>query len=79
VKRAVARRDRDQCAFVSKDGQRCSESTFLEFHHVQAYAQGGLATVENISLRCRRHNQYEAELAFGPRGNSADRETHAFE
>ncbi|PYQ38208.1 MAG: hypothetical protein DMF77_24680 [Acidobacteria bacterium] len=31
------------------------------------YALGGLATVENISLRCRRHNQYEAELVFGPR------------
>jgi hypothetical protein len=26
------------------------------------------ATVENISLRCRRHNQYEAELVFGPAG-----------
>jgi hypothetical protein len=26
-----------------------------------------LATVENISLRCRRHNQYEADLVFGPR------------
>jgi hypothetical protein len=24
----------------------------------------GPATVENISLRCRRHNQYEAELVF---------------
>jgi hypothetical protein len=27
-----------------------------------------LDTVANISLRCRRHNQYEAELAFGSRG-----------
>jgi hypothetical protein len=67
VKRAVVRRDGDQCAFVSKDGQRCTERTFLEFHHVQAYAHGGPATVENISLRCRRHNQYEAELVFGAR------------
>jgi hypothetical protein len=47
VKRAVARRDRDQCAFVSKDGQRCTERTFLEFHHIQTYAHGGPATVEN--------------------------------
>jgi len=68
VKGAVARRDRDQCAFVSKDGQRCTERTFLEFHHIQTYAHGGPATVENISLRCRRHNQYEGELIFGPRG-----------
>ena len=25
----------------------------------------GPAIVENISLRCRRHNQYEAQLIFG--------------
>ena len=24
-------------------------------------------TIDNISLRCRRHNQYEAELVFGSR------------
>jgi hypothetical protein len=34
----------------------------------QAHALDGPATVDNISLRCRRHNQYEAELVvFGPR------------
>ena len=65
VQRAVCRRDGDRCAFVSGDGHRCTERTFLEFHHIQAYAKGGVATVENISLRCRRHNQYEAELVFG--------------
>ncbi len=40
------------------------------------YALGGLATVENISLRCRRHNQYDAERAFGPRGTSVVSEAH---
>jgi hypothetical protein len=65
VKRAVSRRDDGQCAFVAPDGRRCTERTFLEFHHRQPYAKGGLATVENISLRCRRHNQYEAEVVFG--------------
>jgi hypothetical protein len=74
VQRAVSQRDGDQCAFVSKGGHRCTERTFLEFHHIHPYARGGLATVENISLRCRRHNQYEAELVFGPRGASEARE-----
>jgi hypothetical protein len=41
--------------------------TFLEFHHMTPYAKQGPSTVANISLRCRRHNQYEAELIFGPR------------
>ena len=75
VQRAASERDRDQCAFVSKDGRRCTERAFLEFHHIRPYALGGQATVDNISLRCRRHNQYEAELVFGPRGTSLVRET----
>ena len=74
VRRAVWRRDGGQCAFVSKGGHRCTERTFLEFHHILPYALGGWATVENISLRCRRHNQYEADLVFGPRGFSEARE-----
>ena len=74
VKRAAWRRDGGQCAFVSPTGRRCTELTFLEFHHVQAYAKKGPATVGNISLRCRRHNQYEAELIFGPHRGEASRE-----
>ena len=67
VKRVVWRQDAGQCAFVAPDGRRCSEKAFLEFHHVHAHALGGPPTVGNISLRCWRHNQYEAELIFGPR------------
>jgi hypothetical protein len=74
VKREAWRRDAGQCAFVSPTGRRCAESTFLEFHHVQPYAKQGPATVANISLRCWRHNQYEAELIFGPHGPSMVRE-----
>ena len=76
VQRAVWRRDRGQCAFVGKNGHRCTERTFLEFHHIRPYALGGRATVENISLRCRRHNQYEADLVFAPHGTSEVRERH---
>jgi hypothetical protein len=74
VQRAAWRRDGGQCGFVSKDGLRCAERSFLEFHHIRPYARGGPATIENISLRCRRHNQYEAELVFGPRPTSGVRE-----
>jgi hypothetical protein len=72
VKRATWRRDAGQCAFVSPTGRRCSEQTFLEFHHVQPHAKQGPATVANISLRCWRHNQYEAELIFGPHRQKAN-------
>jgi len=66
VKRAVWVRDRGQCAFVAKPGRRCAERALLELHHVQPFALGGEATVSNISLRCRRHNTYEAQMDFGP-------------
>jgi 5-methylcytosine-specific restriction endonuclease McrA len=74
VRRAVWRRDGGQCAFVSSSGHRCTERKYLEFHHVLSYARGGQATIDNISLRCRRHNQYEAELIFGRYGVSVVRE-----
>ena len=64
VKREVWRRDEGRCAFIGGT-RRCTETAFLEFHHVVPYADGGAATVRNIELRCRAHNQYEAVLFFG--------------
>jgi hypothetical protein len=37
----------------------------LEFDHVVPVARGGTATVEGLRLRCRTHNQYEADRVFG--------------
>jgi len=65
VRRDVWLRDGGRCAFVAPNGRRCTERAFLEFHHREPYAIGGEAMVANISLRCRSHNTYEAELAFG--------------
>jgi hypothetical protein len=76
VRGAVWKRDAAQCAFLAPSGTRCTERNYLEFHHVQPFARQGPATVANISLRCRRHNQYEAELIFGPRDSSTGREAH---
>ena len=64
VRRAVWVRDRGRCAFVAEDGRRCGARAFVEFHHLRPYAAGGEATAENIELRCRRHNAYEARLFF---------------
>jgi len=63
-KREVWRRDEGRCAYVGREG-RCTERGFLEYHHVQPYAAGGVATTANIELRCRAHNAYEASLFFG--------------
>jgi hypothetical protein len=65
VKRAVRERDQGQCTFRSESGRRCPARTRLEFDHVEPVARGGQATVDGIRLRCRSHNQYDAECTFG--------------
>jgi hypothetical protein len=74
VRRAVWTRDGGRCAFTGAQG-RCEERGFLEFHHVQPYAAGGKAVLENVELRCRSHNQHEAELFFGTTHPSMVRES----
>jgi 5-methylcytosine-specific restriction endonuclease McrA len=66
VRRAVWTRDEGRCAFVGATG-RCRETGWLELHHRVPCARGGPASVENIELRCRAHNAYEAEREFGAR------------
>ena len=65
IKRQVWSRDEGQCAFVGTAG-RCTERGFLEVHHIVPFADGGRTDVDNLALRCRAHNQHEAEQWFGP-------------
>jgi len=65
VRREVWARDGGACAYVSPDGRRCGSRWRLELHHLQAAAKGGPPTAANISLRCKPHNIFEAELEFG--------------
>jgi 5-methylcytosine-specific restriction endonuclease McrA len=65
VRRMVWQRDGGQCTFVSESGKRCGSTTRLEFDHVDPVARGGQTTVDRMRLRCRSHNQYEAECTFG--------------
>lgn len=61
VQREVWTRDGGRCVFEGPQG-RCPERGFLEFHHVIPYGLGGEATADNIELRCRAHNSYQANL-----------------
>ena len=65
VQRAIWERDQGQCTFVSEGGHRCQERRFIELDHVTEVARGGESTVANLRLRCRAHNQFEAERTFG--------------
>jgi hypothetical protein len=65
VKRVVVQRDQCRCTYVSPSGRRCEARKRLEFDHKVPVARGGESTVENVRLRCRAHNQYEAERTYG--------------
>jgi hypothetical protein len=65
VRRAVWERDGGRCTFVSANGHHCESHTLLEYDHVDPVAREGRATASNLRLRCRAHNQYAAECAFG--------------
>jgi 5-methylcytosine-specific restriction endonuclease McrA len=65
TQRVVWQRDGGRCAFTGPQG-RCPATRFLEYHHVVPFAAGGETTATNLELRCRAHNQYEADRYFGP-------------
>ena len=64
TQRVVWQRDGGRCAFTGPQG-RCTAIAFLEYHHVVPCAAGGETSAKNLELRCRAHNQYEADQYFG--------------
>lgn len=57
-------RDERCCTYVGPDGTVCGSKHQLELHHIKPFAKGGKHSVDNLTLRCRTHNQYEAERDF---------------
>lgn len=66
IRRDVFARDAGRWAFIDALGNRCIETRNVEFHHIRAWARGGEHSVENVALRCRAHNLFEAERDYGP-------------
>jgi 5-methylcytosine-specific restriction endonuclease McrA len=65
VRRAVHERDGDRCSYASGTGRRCSARGRLEYHHRLPFAVGGKHTVAGVSLVCKAHNRYLAEVDYG--------------
>jgi hypothetical protein len=66
VRRAVWRRAGGRCEFRFDSGQVCGSTTRLEFDHYPVpRARGGPATIDNIRLACKAHNQLAARRIFG--------------
>jgi hypothetical protein len=61
LKNAVRLRDANRCTYRAQaTGKLCGSSYQIEFEHLLPYAYGGAHSLENLTLRCRAHNQYSA-------------------
>jgi hypothetical protein len=58
-------RDQGQCTWKHPSGERCSERKMLELDHLLMVCRGGENEVNNLTLRCRFHNQIRAETLLG--------------
>ena len=65
VRRAVYERDGGRCTFRDENGRRCSRRDDVEYHHKHGFARGGQHSPANVTLLCRPHNSYLAELDYG--------------
>jgi hypothetical protein len=57
LEHAVRLRDQGQCTHMSAQGVRCVERRWLDIHHVKPLSEGGVTTLENLTLICRGHHQ----------------------
>src|SRR3954468_13035492 len=58
-------RDGGRCTFADERGHRWKETGFLEFDHLDGFARTHLHDPQRIVLRCRAHDQHEAEKMYG--------------
>ena len=55
-------RDQGKCQFKNKKtGKICGSQRLVEFDHKFPFSLGGEHSEENLQLRCRAHNQFQAE------------------
>ena len=65
VRRQVLKRDGYRCTFVAENGARCACTTRLEMDHLEPAAETGSSRVEDLTTRCRSHNQWRAIVRYG--------------
>jgi HNH endonuclease len=54
-----------QCEAVGTLGFRCREKQWLEMHHRVPVSQGGMNSVQNLILLCRKHHRQQHQASLG--------------
>ncbi|MCX6117128.1 MAG: HNH endonuclease signature motif containing protein [Proteobacteria bacterium] len=58
-------RDGGYCTYELSPGIICKSRMMLEVDHIVPVARGGLNHLDNLTLKCRHHNQWRAIQMFG--------------
>jgi hypothetical protein len=61
----VLARTNNQCTYVSPEGKQCRETRWLELEHLKPRGKGGDNSESNVTILCRAHNLYRAQLHYG--------------
>ncbi len=59
IKHQVNLKYQGRCGHTDKQGKRCSQSRFLEIHHMKPVSQGGSNDIDNLILYCHGHHKME--------------------
>src|SRR6185369_11722554 len=65
IRREIHARDGGRCAYVARDGRRCSARGFIQFDHLKPFAWRGASDALNLRLLCKAHNLLHARKYFG--------------
>jgi hypothetical protein len=75
ARRIVHERDGGRCRYVDEHGRRCTARGDLEFHHRHPFGHGGDHSPDGISLLCKAHNSYLADIDYGRKPMAQHRRT----
>jgi hypothetical protein len=65
VRRQALKRDGYRCTWVHPDGSRCETTSRLEMDHIEPARETGSSRLEDLTTRCRFHNQLRAVRRYG--------------
>jgi hypothetical protein len=65
LRRALHARDK-QCQFPG-----CTNDRFVDAHHIQHWVDGGVTSLANLVLLCRRHHRFVHEYGYAVRQSAA--------
>ena len=54
---AINRRDEAQCTYVASNSKRCTQTRWLDFHHVLEHSKGGSDDLQNLVTLCHAHHR----------------------